>query len=148
MATKKPAVKKQAARPVRKTTKLAPTKTAAAIVIPPCKKGELWAGIILKDNGKPDYHLYKLPGQLDKANYAAALAYAKKQGGEGPTLRDLALMRTNLRAQFQDKWYWSCEESRYSSDWAYAQYFISGNQYVYGNKDYELCAVAVRRVFI
>jgi hypothetical protein len=147
MATKKPAAKKQAARPGRKIAKSAPVATAAAITIPPHKKGELWAGIILKDNGTPDYHLFKLPGQIDKTNYAGALAYAKKQGGEGPTLRDLALMRTNLRAQFQDKWYWSCEESRYISGWAWVQNFATGYQ-GYGIKGNEICAVAVRRVFI
>lgn len=147
MATKKTTVKKQAARPVRKTAKPNASRAAAPIVVPPLKKGELWAGIILKDNGKPDYHLFKLPGQLDKASYTGALAYAKKQGGEAPTLRDLALMRTNLRAQFQDKWYWSCEESRYGSDWAWMQTFAYGHQ-DFHYKAREFCAVAVRRAFI
>ena len=147
MSTKKSAAKKPAARPVRKTAKPTTPKATAAIVIPPCKKGERWAGLILKENGKPDYHLFKLPGQLDKTNYAGALAYAKKQGGEPPTLRDLALMRTNLRAQFQDKWYWSGEESRSSSGWAWMQGFANGGQSS-DSKGFEVCAVAVRRVFI
>jgi|ERR1035437_262769 hypothetical protein len=140
-------VLKQAARPVRKIVKPAPAKAAAAIVIPPIKKGELWSGIMLKENGKPDYHLIKLPGQADKTNYAGSLAYAKKQGGEAPTLRDLALMRTNLRKQFQDKWYWSSEESRSSSGWAWMQNFANGSQLSYF-KVIEICAVAVRRVLI
>jgi hypothetical protein len=147
MSTKKPAVKKPAARPVRKTTKPTAPKAAAAIVIPPLKKGERWAGIVLKENGRPDYHLIKLPGQVDKANFETALAYAKKQGGEAPTLRDLALMRTNLRAEFKDARYWSGEESRYDSVWAWLQGFASGLQHGF-NKVHEVCAVAVRRVLI
>ena len=147
MATKKTAVKKPAVRPVRKIAKPAPPKAAAPIVIPPHKKGERWAGIILKDDGTPDYHLFKRPGQADKVNFKDAAAWAKAHGGEAPTLRDLALMRTNLRKEFQDKWYWSCEESRLSSVWAWLQDFANGYQYDF-SKVNEICAVAVRRVFI
>ena len=146
MVTKNTAVKKQPARPVRKTVKPAPPKAAAAIAIPPLKKGENWAGIIMKD-GKPHYHLIALAGHKDKANFDAAAAFAKKNGGEGPTLRDLGLLRINLRERFGDKIYWSCEESRYGSDWAWVQYFAIGAQDVF-SKDKEFCAVAVRRVLI
>lgn len=46
------------------------------------KFGEIYAGLVLGQNGAPDYHLILLPGEAERINWTDANAWAKKAGGE------------------------------------------------------------------
>jgi hypothetical protein len=111
----------------------------------PLAVGERFAGAILNDDGTLSHYLIKLPGEADsKVNWSGAQTYASEQGGEAPTLRELALMRTNLRDEFEDEVYWSAEEYAGDSSYAWSQGFHYGSQ-ISGPKGAALRAVAVRR---
>jgi len=92
------------------------------------KKGELYAGIILCKNGEPDHHLILLPGEAESVNWEDAKKFAVKAGGELPTLREQSLLYANLKEEFQERYYWSCESHATDSDYAWFQYFGYGNQ--------------------
>ena len=76
------------------------------------------------------------------------MEWASKQGGESiaslPTRREQALLYANLKEQFEERAYWSCEAE---SGWAWSQYFLSGSQ-IDRLKRNELRARAVRRLII
>ncbi len=99
------------------------------ITLPELKEGQFNAGLILKEDGTPDYWLIGLPGELEAANWQQAMDWAKEQGGDLPDCRELNLLRANARIHFQDDWYWS--NKRYGSNAAFFQYFLSGSQYDY-----------------
>ena len=117
------------------------------ITLPALSAGEVYSGLILNEDGTPDYHLIKLPGAADDLTWKKAGPWALKAGGELPNLRELGLLRVNARAHFQDTWYWSSEQHASNSDYAWFQTFSHGGQGITG-KSAELCAVAVRRVAI
>ena len=111
------------------------------------KKGELYAGIILCKNGEPDHHLILLPGEAKSVNWEDAKKFAVKAGGELPTLREQSLLYANLKEEFQEHYYWSCESHASYSDYAWYQNFDDGDQF--GNhKSTTLRARAVRRLVI
>jgi hypothetical protein len=139
---------KTAKRPATKPAKKITAKArSAAITIPSLKKGEHYAGIILDASGKPDYHLIGLPGEIEQATWEKAKAWAKKQGGELPNLRELGLERVNARQEFKDDWYWSCEQHAGNESYAWFQFFFNGFQ-LSSHKGSKLRARAVRRVKI
>ena len=111
--------------------------------------GEHYAGIITGKDGEPSYHLVLLPGQADDITWDKAMEWAGKQGGEYvaslPTRREQALLYANLKEEFEERAYWSCEAHESASGWAWYQYFGNGLQY-YDHKSNELRARAVRRV--
>lgn len=111
------------------------------------KKGEHYAGIILGKDGDPDHHLILLPSEAESVNLEAAKKFAAKAGGELPTRREQSLLYTNLKEQFQERWYWSGEQHAADSGCAWGQDFSNGNQ-VYNLKSYAGRARAVRRVVI
>jgi len=98
---------------------------------PELKNGETWAGVIFGKNGELDYHLVHISNSSENMPWQEAMDYAKKCGGEAPSLRDLALLRTNAREKFSDVAYWSCEQSAYDSDFAWFQFFNNGHQYTW-----------------
>jgi hypothetical protein len=113
--------------------------------------GEHYAGIIVGKDGDPSYHLVLLPGQADDITWEKAMAWASEQGVENiislPTRREQALLFANLKEQFEERAYWSCEAHETESSWAWSQNFYYGTQY----DDYrssELRARAVRRLII
>ena len=111
------------------------------------RKGEIYAGIVLGKDGEPDYHLFKLPGEVKRATWQGAIDWAKSIGGEAPNRRELGLLRVNAREHFEDAAYWSCEQHASFSACAWYQYFGYGGQ----DNDYqddELRGVAVRRLAI
>ncbi|MFP3564741.1 DUF1566 domain-containing protein [Paraburkholderia sp. SIMBA_030] len=111
----------------------------------PLAPGERFAGAILNDDGTLSHYLIKLPGEAEsKGSWTAAQAYASECGGEAPTLRELALMRTNLRDEFEDEAYWSAEAHETDSSYAWYQGFDNGYQSG-TRKSAALRAVAVRR---
>jgi hypothetical protein len=122
-----------------------PTQYHVAAVTVPLAAGERFAGAILNDDGSLSHYLIKLPGETDtKVNWSGAQAYARERGGEAPTLRELVLMRTNLRNEFEDEAYWSGEEHAGDSSAAWSQNFDNGHQGSI-HKSAALRAVAVRR---
>lgn len=111
------------------------------------KAGEEYAGIILGKNGEPDYHLILMPGQATDVSWTKAKEFAAKAGGELPTRREQSLLFANLKEQFDERAYWSCEQHASYSAYAWYQFFIHGNQHNNGT-DGKLRARAVRRVAI
>ena len=107
----------------------AATETAAPITItlPTLAPGEHWAGILFGKDGAPDQHIIKLPGDAEK-NWDGASAWAKEQGGELPTRRELALVYANLPEQVERDWYWSCEQLADDPAFAWLQSFSDGSQ--------------------
>src|SRR5574343_1450960 len=96
------------------------------ITLPELAAGEYNAGLILKEDGTPDYWLIGLPGELEAARWDSAMDWAKEQGGDLPTRRELNLLRANARKEFKDDWYWSNE---FVSGLAWSQDFGDGGQY-------------------
>ena len=112
------------------------------------KAGELYAGLILGQNGEPDHHLVLLPGEAEEVSWAAAKKFAAGAGGELPTRREQSLLFANLKSEFQPRWYWSSEQHAGYTGCAWSQYFYSGFQDNYGVKSASLRARAVRRLAI
>lgn len=111
------------------------------------KEGEIWAGVILGTEGEADHHLILLPGKAASLNWDEAKAFASNAGGELPTRREQSLLYSNLKKEFKDDCYWSGEQHAGDSVYAWYQYFINGNQYIY-YKYLKLRVRAVRRQFI
>lgn len=113
--------------------------------------GEHYAGIITGKDGEPSYHLVLLPGQADDITWDKAMEWASKQGGDSvaslPTRREQALLYANLKEEFEERAYWSCEAHESESGWAWFQNFRRG--YQNGTRRItELRARAVRRLVI
>jgi hypothetical protein len=113
--------------------------------------GEHYAGLIVGKDGEPSYHLVLVPGQADDISWDKAMEWAGNQGSDYiaslPTRREQALLYANLKEQFEERAYWSCEAHESESGWAWCQYFFYGGQ-TNGRKHYELRARAVRRLII
>ena len=107
--------------------------------------GELYTGLILGGEGVPSHYLILLPGDADNVTWDQAKAFAAKAGGELPTRREQSLLFANLKDQFEQRWYWSCEQHAAHDDDAWLQLFDNGYQY-YDNKSAGLRARAVRRL--
>src|SRR3990167_3895193 len=102
------------------------TKTTY-IHLPALKKGEHHAGYIIT-NGNPSHWVILLPGELKPSPWAAAIAWAKKQGGELPTRSEQSLLIANFKEQPQGAWYWSCEPHASDASYAWVQDFTNGYQ--------------------
>ena len=111
------------------------------------KPGEEYAGLIVGKDGETSYHLILIPGQATGVNWTDAKAFASKQGGDLPTRREQSLLFANLKEQFDGECYWSSEQHASDSDFAWYQYFGSGNQYDCIT-NVKLRARAVRRLII
>lgn len=110
-------------------------------------QGEVYAGLVLGKDGEPDYHLFKLPGEIESATWQGVIDWAKSIGGESPNRRELALLRVNAREHFTDGAYWSGEQHAAYSYYAWFQFFSNGFQYGSGKLS-KLRGVAVRRLVI
>jgi hypothetical protein len=108
------------------------------------KAGEVYAGLILGQNGEPDYHLFILPGEAEKVTWSKAKEWAKKAGGDLPTRREQRVLFANAKQHFKPEWYWSGEQHASDSGNAWGQAFGYGLQ-GYDNKSVEGRARAVRR---
>lgn len=107
--------------------------------------GEIYAGIVLGQNGEGDHHLILLPAKTEPLTWDKAVNWAKSVGGTLPTRQEQAILYGNLKHEFEPRWYWSCEQHANDSGCAWMQYFSNGGQ---GSslKSYEGRARAVRRV--
>lgn len=98
------------------------------ITLPELATGQYNAGLILKEDGTPDYWLIGLPGELEAATWQQAMDWANEQGGDIPNCRELNLLRTNARKEFKDDWYWSKQKT--NCETAFIQYFDNGDQLI------------------
>jgi hypothetical protein len=110
------------------------------------KPGELYAGLILGLDGKPDHHLILLPGEAEKVTWDQAKKFAIDAGGELPTRREQSLLFANLQREFKQNWYWSSEQHAANDDYAWFQVFNYG--YQLNSKSASFRARAVRRLTI
>ena len=110
-------------------------------------KGERYAGVVLGADGMPSHHLVLMAGSASDVSWAAAKEWAANAGGELPTRQEQALLFGNLKAEFEERAYWSSEQHAASADYAWHQYFGDGDQYG-GIKSASLRARAVRRLII
>ncbi|CAB3730429.1 DUF1566 domain-containing protein [Paraburkholderia rhynchosiae] len=117
---------------------------AATITLSP---SERYAGLIVGENGEPDYHLVLLPGEAESMDWVAAGKWAQEQGGALPTRREQSLLFANLKSEFQSSYYWSGEQHEKESGWAWCQTFSTGGQ-LNGHKYHALRARAVRRLIL
>ena len=110
--------------------------------------GEHYAGLVIGKDGEPSYHLVLLPGQAGDITWEKAMEWASKQGGDSvaslPTRREQALLYANLKEEFEERAYWSCE-AHADSGWAWFQGFSRGYQGDITRLN-ELRARAVRRL--
>jgi len=107
--------------------------------------GGKFAGLSLHE-GKP-VALILLPGERDDITWKDALAWAEEQGGVLPSRIDQLVLLQNLKPEFKQEAYWSCEQNADDERYAWYQYFSWGPQ-SYCGKDNTLRARAVRRVTI
>ena len=117
------------------------------ITIPSTGNGELWAGIVLNEDGTPSHHVILMPGEAARIGWNKAIEWAKEIGGELPTRREQSLLFANLKSQFKGEWYWSGEQHAARSYSAWSQIFDDGGQ-DYSGKSFEARARAVRRLVI
>jgi hypothetical protein len=110
----------------------------------PLAAGERFAGPILNDDGTLSHYLILLPGQTEDVSWDNAKVWAAKQGGELPTRREQSLLFSNLKHQFDERAYWSCEQYAGNDACAWCQYFDGGSQF-YDGRYGTLRARAVRR---
>ena len=110
--------------------------------------GEVYAGILLGDDGKPSHHLIMLPGDSEGCTWAAAKAWAAERGGELPTRREQSLLFANSKQHFEKTWYWSAEEHESNDAYAWYQNFGSGYQGSTRKASSDCRARAVRRLEI
>lgn len=113
------------------------------ITLPELSEGHHNAGLILKEDGTPDYWLVVLPGEPEAADWDTAMEWANAQDGDLPNLRELNLLRSNARHLFKDNWYWSNQTRTETT--AFYQYFITGYQDGY-DLSAELLFRAVSRI--
>ena len=74
----------------------------------PLKPGELYAGVMLDDDGRRlSHHLVLLPQRANELTWDQAVEWAESAGGELPTRREQSLLFANLKQHFEKAWYWS-----------------------------------------
>ncbi|CAB3783054.1 hypothetical protein LMG28688_01569 [Paraburkholderia caffeinitolerans] len=121
-----------------------PTEYVVAGVKIPLAPGERYAGLMLGEEGKQDYHLILLPGEAEDVDWKAACEWASERDASLPTRREQSLLFANLKDEFEAAWYWSGEPHEENSGWAWCQLFKDGFQ-DYSLQTLEFRARAVRR---
>ena len=108
--------------------------------------GEHYAGAVLDADGNHLRDLILLPQRHgERLTWDDAKKWAEEVGGELPTLQEQALIYANCKPHLEGVYHWSYEEYEGSASYAWLCDFIYGYQ-TYDPKNYELSAVAVRRV--
>jgi len=114
------------------------------ITIPDLNPGEVYAGLVLDDTGKPSHHLVLLPGDAQGVTWQGAINWAATVGGELPTRSEQSLLFANAKQHIEPDWYWSAE-SHSNVSCAWGQSFSYGGQSL-GRKSSEERARSVRRI--
>lgn len=129
----------------RKQPRASEYRIAAATI--PLAAGERLAGSILNDDGTLKHYLILLPGEAESVEHKAAMTWADKLGGSLPTRQEQALLYANLKHEFAEAYYWSCETHESDSGWAWGQGFGYGSQ-TSNDKGSKLRARRCRRVIV
>ncbi|RFP19134.1 DUF1566 domain-containing protein [Duganella sp. BJB475] len=111
------------------------------------KPGEIYAGLLLGENGAPDAHVIVMAGELTDVDWDKSMAWAAKIGGSLPTRREQRLLFANAKEGFQPRYYWSCEQRADYPTLAWFQLFDYGGQISF-LKSYAGAARAIRRLII
>ncbi|WP_237772446.1 DUF1566 domain-containing protein [Herbaspirillum robiniae] len=122
----------------------APAVPVTHFGLPALAEGEVYAGVILTEDGRPSHHLVLLPGESEDINHADAIEWAKSISGELPTRNEQSLLFANAKKHFEQRAYWS-QELHSEDGWAWCQYFSDGYQ-GYDRTSHALRARAVRRL--
>ena len=109
--------------------------------------GEIYAGIVLGQNGQGDHHLFLLPATTKPLNWNDAVKWAESVGGSLPTRSEQAILYGNLKKEFEPRWHWSSEQYASYGGHAWVQGFNYGGQHA-TRRSYEGRARAVRRLSI
>lgn len=105
--------------------------------------GEVYAGLILNEDGVPLHHLVLLPGEYEGGWYEA-LAWTAQSSGELPIHREQLLLSANAGAEFRPGYYWSAEE-RIDGSTVWIYHFGNGGR-GRGGVNKKFLARAIRRV--
>lgn len=114
-------------------------------------QGGIYAGTVRGEEA--DHHLILHKDEEDSIQWQPALDWAKTLEADGhqdfnlPNRREQAILYGNLKDQFQEKWYWSCEQHASDPSGAWLQDFSYGTQLSYRKGD-GTRARAVRRLVI
>ena len=109
------------------------------------KSGEIYAGLVLGMDEKPDEHLVLLPGNVVGVSWEKAVKWADSIGGRLPTRQELSILFANCKPHLIKRWHWSCETHESDASYAWGCGFNYGGQDYY-RKSYEGAAVAVRTI--
>lgn len=107
--------------------------------------GAIFMGIVRNYDGSPDQRLFDLGEAPERMSWDAATKWAESKGGSLPTRREQSVMFGNRGpGQYQEAWYWSCEQYAGTESYAWFQDFNDGGQGD-GHKSSVYRARAVRR---
>ena len=105
-------------------------------------EGGKFAGITL--DGDQLAALVLLPGDFN-GDWKDSTDWADKEGGTLPTRHDQMVLFKNMKSEFKEAYYWSCEQHAAVAGCAWGQYFSNGFQ-GWGDVSYRDRARAVRRI--
>lgn len=106
--------------------------------------GGIFAGITTTREGTHAAVVLLTEQPEQELTWQAAMDWAKEHDAQLPARPVSALLFANVKDQFEEDWYWTCEESSWSPSYAWYQYFGYGAQ-LYSHKGAEGRVRAVRR---
>lgn len=110
-------------------------------------QGEKYAGRILDDDGQQSHDLIFVKVHKYKADYEQAILWARSEGLQIPTPRELELLSANLRDEFYGEWHWSCDNDESIPFFAFSKNFSNG-ELTSRMKTNMFRAIGVRRVMV
>jgi len=121
--------KKKSRKPARAKRSLAAQKSAKPTLKNPIlRPGEEIIGTTVHENRAHQLIVVSIDA-IDQTDHAAALAYAKKMGGDLPSRIDGLVLHARAKAKFKtDRYYWTNEAYAGYSRTAWTQWFYGGGQ--------------------
>lgn len=118
-----------------------------SVTLPTLADGEINAGIVLDDTGRPTHFLILLPQQPDavRLTWDDAMQWAASIGAELPTRQESAILFANSWRAFNGDWHWTSEQCADNASCAWVYFFDNGGQFYYA-KGIKGRARAIRRV--
>jgi hypothetical protein len=114
-------------------------------------QGGIFTGIGRGRDGEPDQIIITADVELEIGGWNELNAAAKDYTADGhhdfslPWRTEQSLQFANIKERFKEEAYWSCEQHREGSGYAWYQSFFNGNQSI-SHKGFRLRGVAVRRI--